>query len=118
MTGRDANHGDCAQPCRWDYYLIERTRPDQVFTIEQDQKSTYVFNSRDMCMIEHIPQLIECGISSLKIEGRAKSAYYATASSAARLSAYWSRAKCRMTSHLVKSTTRIWSQSNPHRTRR
>ena len=76
MTGRDANHGDCAQPCRWDYYLIERTRPDQVFTIEQDQKSTYVFNSRDMCMIEHIPQLIECGISSLKIEGRAKSAYY------------------------------------------
>ena len=76
MTGRDANHGDCAQPCRWDYYLIERTRPDQVFTIEQDQKSTYVFNSRDMCMIEQIPQLIECGISSLKIEGRAKSAYY------------------------------------------
>lgn len=76
MTGRDANHGDCAQPCRWDYYLIERTRPDQVFTIEQDQKSTYVFNSHDMCMIEHIPQLIECGISSLKIEGRAKSAYY------------------------------------------
>lgn len=76
MTGRDANHGDCAQPCRWDYYLIERTRPDQVFTIEQDQKSTYVFNSCDMCMIEHIPQLIECGISSLKIEGRAKSAYY------------------------------------------
>ncbi len=76
MTGRDANHGDCAQPCRWDYYLIERTRPDQVFTIEQNQKSTYVFNSHDMCMIEHIPQLIECGISSLKIEGRAKSAYY------------------------------------------
>lgn len=76
MTGRDANHGDCAQPCRWDYYLIERTRPDQVFTIEQNQKSTYVFNSRDMCMIEHIPQLIESGISSLKIEGRAKSAYY------------------------------------------
>lgn len=76
MTGRDANHGDCAQPCRWDYYLIERTRPNQVFTIEQDQKSTYVFNSRDMCMIEHIPQLIESGISSLKIEGRAKSAYY------------------------------------------
>ena len=76
LTGRDGNHGECAQPCRWDYYLIERTRPDQVFTIEQDQKSTYVFNSRDMCMIEHIPQLIECGISSLKIEGRAKSAYY------------------------------------------
>lgn len=76
LTGRDANHGDCAQPCRWDYYLIERTRPDQVFTIQQDQKSTYVFNSKDMCMIEHIPELIACGISSLKIEGRAKSAYY------------------------------------------
>ena len=76
MTGRDANHGDCAQPCRWDYYLIERTRPDQVFTIEQDQKSTYVFNSRDMCMIEHLPALLDAGITSLKIEGRTKSAYY------------------------------------------
>ncbi len=76
LTGRDANHGDCAQPCRWDYYLIERTRPDQVFEISQQDKSTYVFNSRDMCLINHIPELINCGISSFKIEGRAKSAYY------------------------------------------
>lgn len=76
LTGRDANHGDCAQPCRWDYYLVERTRPDQVFTIQQDQKSTFVFNSKDMCMIAYIPQLLDCGISSFKIEGRAKSAYY------------------------------------------
>ena len=76
LTGRDANHGDCAQPCRWDYYLVERTRPDQVFTIQQDQKSTFVFNSKDMCMIEHIPEILNCGVSSLKIEGRAKSAYY------------------------------------------
>lgn len=76
LTGRDANHGDCAQPCRWDYYLIERTRPDQPFVIQQDEKSSYILNSRDMCLIEHIPQLIDCGISSFKIEGRAKSAYY------------------------------------------
>ena len=77
MTGRDANHGDCAQPCRWDYYLIERTRPDQVFMIEQDQKSTYVFNSRDMCMIDHLDDLMAAGVDCLKIEGRAKSTYYA-----------------------------------------
>ena len=77
MTGRDANHGDCAQPCRWDYYLIERTRPDQVFTIEQNQKSTYVFNSRDMCMIDHLDDIMDAGIDCIKIEGRAKSAYYA-----------------------------------------
>lgn len=76
LTGRDANHGDCAQPCRWDYYLIERTRPDQPFVIQEDQKSTYIMNSKDMCLINHIPELIECGISSFKIEGRAKSAYY------------------------------------------
>ena len=76
LTGRDANHGDCAQPCRWDYYLIERTRPDQPFVIRQEDKTSYILNSRDMCLIEHIPELIKCGISSFKIEGRAKSAYY------------------------------------------
>ena len=76
LTGRDANHGDCAQPCRWDYYLIERTRPDQPFIIQEDQKSSYILNSKDMCLIEYIPKLISCGISSFKIEGRAKSAYY------------------------------------------
>lgn len=76
LTGRDANHGDCAQPCRWEYDLIEKSRPNQRYTIEQEQKSTFVMNANDMCMIEYIPKLIECGISSLKIEGRAKSAYY------------------------------------------
>lgn len=76
LTGRDANRGDCAQPCRWDYYLVERTRPDQPFVLRQEDKTSYVLNSKDMCMIEHIPELIRCGISSFKIEGRAKSAYY------------------------------------------
>ena len=76
LTGRDANRGDCAQPCRWDYYLIERTRPDQPFVIQQEQKSAFILNSKDMCIIEHIPELLRCGISSLKIEGRAKSSYY------------------------------------------
>ena len=76
LTGRDANRGDCAQPCRWDYYLVERTRPEQPFVLRQEDKTSYVLNAKDMCMIEHIPELIRCGISSFKIEGRAKSAYY------------------------------------------
>ena len=76
MTGRDANHGACAQPCRWNYSLMEEKRPGEFFPVEEDSRGTYLYNSKDMCMIEHIPQLIECGISSLKIEGRAKSAYY------------------------------------------
>lgn len=76
LTGRDANRGDCAQPCRWDYYLIERSRPNEVFTIEQEKNSTFILNARDMCMIEQIPDLLSAGITSLKIEGRAKSAYY------------------------------------------
>lgn len=76
MTGRDANRGDCAQPCRWKYHLFEENRQGQYFPIEQDNGGTYLYNSRDMCMIDYIPQLIESGITSLKIEGRAKSAYY------------------------------------------
>ena len=76
MTGRDANRGDCAQPCRWKYHLTEENRPGEFFPIEEDNKGTYFFNSKDMCMIEHIDKLIEVGASSLKIEGRAKSAYY------------------------------------------
>ena len=77
MTGRDANRGDCAQPCRWKYHLFEENREGQYFPIEEDKDGTYLYNSRDMCMIDYIPQLIESGITSLKIEGRAKSAYYA-----------------------------------------
>ena len=77
MTGRDGNGGVCAQPCRWKYHLMEETRPGQFFEITEDGNGTHIMNSRDMCMIEHIPELIEAGISSFKIEGRMKSAYYA-----------------------------------------
>ncbi len=75
MTGRDANRGRCAQPCRWEYGLVERQRPGEVFQIVEDG-GTFLLNSRDMCMIEHLPELLEAGVSSLKIEGRMKSAYY------------------------------------------
>ncbi len=76
MTGRDANRGDCAQPCRWKYHLYEENRQGQYFPIEEDENGTFLYNSRDLCMIEHIPELLEAGVTSLKIEGRAKSAYY------------------------------------------
>ena len=79
MTGRDSNRGDCAQPCRWKYALCEETRPGQYFPIEDDSSGTYIINSKDMCMIEHIPELYKAGVSSFKIEGRAKSAYYTSA---------------------------------------
>ena len=75
LTGRDANRGECAQPCRWKYHLVEETRPGQYFEISEDG-GTYILNSRDMRMIEHIPELLDAGISFLKIEGRMKSAYY------------------------------------------
>ena len=78
MTGRDANRGDCAQPCRWKYFLTEEKREGQRFEIFEDH-GTHILNSRDMCMIGYIPRLAECGISSFKIEGRAKSAYYTAA---------------------------------------
>ena len=76
LTGRDGNHGDCAQPCRWRYEVMEPTRPGQIFTVEQDSTGTYLFNANDLCMLEHIPELVQAGISSFKIEGRAKAAYY------------------------------------------
>lgn len=77
MTGRDANRGDCAQPCRWKYVISETKREGEYFPISEDTEGTYIMNSRDMCMIEHIPKLVDAGITSFKIEGRAKSAYYA-----------------------------------------
>ncbi len=80
MTGRDSNRGDCAQPCRWNYALMEEKRPGEYFPVEQDGSGTYIFNSKDMCMIEHIPELYAAGINSFKIEGRAKSAYYTAVS--------------------------------------
>ena len=76
LTGRDANRGDCTQPCRWKYRVIEENRPNDYFPIVEDDKGTYLFNSKDLCMIEHIPELVEAGITSFKIEGRAKSSYY------------------------------------------
>ena len=77
MTGRDANRGACAQPCRYKYALVEEQRPGEYFPIGEDAGGAYILNSRDMCMIDHIPELIDAGLDSLKIEGRAKSAYYA-----------------------------------------
>ena len=78
MTNRDANRGECAQPCRWKYHLVEEKRPGEYYEISEDN-GTYIMNSNDMCMIEHLPELIDAGVSSFKIEGRMKSAYYAAA---------------------------------------
>ena len=77
MTGRDASRGACAQPCRYKYALMEEQRPGEFFPVEEDDRGTYLFNSKDMCMIDHIPELLDAGLDSLKIEGRAKSSYYA-----------------------------------------
>ena len=76
LTGRGANRGECAQPCRWGYYLMEEKRPGQFFKVFEDDRGSYILNSRDMCMIDHLDDLIDAGVTSLKIEGRAKSAYY------------------------------------------
>lgn len=76
MIERDANRGQCAHPCRWKYHLVEEQRPGEYFPIEEDERGTYILNSRDLCMIEHIPDLIQAGLSSAKIEGRMKSIFY------------------------------------------
>lgn len=76
MVQRDANRGACAHPCRWNYSLVEEKRPGEYFPVEEDSRGTYLLNSRDLCMIEYIPELIESGITSLKIEGRMKSVFY------------------------------------------
>jgi len=76
MTGRDSNRGECSHPCRWPYHLVESTRPHEYYPIEEDGHGTHILNSKDLCLIEHIPDLMQAGISSLKIEGRMKSAYY------------------------------------------
>ena len=77
MTGRDSNRGACAQPCRYQYALMEEKRPGEYFPVFEDEKGTYILNSRDMCMIDHLDDLMAAGVDCLKIEGRAKSAYYA-----------------------------------------
>lgn len=76
MTGRESNSGDCAHPCRWSYTLNEEKRPGEHFPIYENRRGTFIFNSKDMCMIEHIPELIDSGITSFKIEGRVKTEYY------------------------------------------
>ena len=77
MTGRDSNRGACAQPCRYSYALVEEKRPGEYFPVYEDEKGTYILNSRDMCMIDHLRELTDAGVDCIKIEGRAKSAYYA-----------------------------------------
>lgn len=83
FSGRDANRGNCAQPCRWEYFdkeqyaeIFEKKRPDEVLSLVQNERGTFMFSSKDTCMIEHIPELVDAGINSFKIEGRVKSAYY------------------------------------------
>lgn len=100
MTGRDSNRGDCAQPCRWHYSLVEEKRPGEYFSVEQDNTGTYIMNSRDMCLIEHIPELVKAGINSFKIEGRAKSAYYTAVS----VNAY----RCAMDSYAESDFSDEW----------
>ncbi len=79
LTGRSANQGGCTHPCRWRYSLLEETRPGEQFPVEEDGRGTYIMNSRDLCLVEHLPELVVAGVSSLKIEGRMKSRYYVAA---------------------------------------
>ncbi|MCR4434611.1 MAG: U32 family peptidase [Clostridiales bacterium] len=76
MAGRDSNRGLCAHPCRWKYYLMEEKRPGEYMSVYENERGTFIYNSKDLCMIEYIPQIIESGVSSLKIEGRMKSSFY------------------------------------------
>ncbi len=79
FTGRDANRGECTHPCRWKYAVVEETRPGQYLPVYEDGEATYIFNSADLCMVEHIPELLESGVDSFKIEGRMKNALYVAA---------------------------------------
>ena len=76
FTGRDANQGACTHPCRWKYALVEEKRPGEYLPVYENERGTYIFNSKDLCMIEHIPEMVEAGIDSFKIEGRMKTALY------------------------------------------
>ncbi|PLX78500.1 MAG: peptidase U32 [Desulfuromonas sp.] len=79
LTGRSANRGACTHPCRWSYRLTEATRPDAPLTLEEDERGSYLFNSRDLCLLENVPEILAAGVNSLKIEGRMKSRYYVAA---------------------------------------
>jgi putative protease len=97
LTNRDANRGACSQPCRWNYHLVEETRPNEFLPIFEDEKGSYIFNSKDLCMIENIRELAECGVTTFKIEGRAKTAYYSaivTNAYRAAIDAYSSGVQC------------------------
>ena len=110
LTHRDANRGDCAQPCRWQYALMESTRPGQYLPIEEDQNGSYILNSRDLCMIEHIPELLEAGVTSLKIEGRAKSAYYVAVTANAyrhAIDEYWANPQGKVSPWIVEELDKI-----------
>lgn len=96
LTGRNANRGECAQPCRWGYYLMEETRPNQFYKVFEDDRGSYILNARDMCMIDHLEELLDAGVFSLKIEGRAKSAYY----TALTTNAYRTALNCAMKNEL------------------
>ncbi len=76
MSGRNANQGECSHPCRWNYSLVEETRPGEYFPVMEDESGTFIFNSRDLCLIEHLPEMVASGVASLKIEGRMKGIYY------------------------------------------
>ena len=76
FTGRDANQGACTHPCRWKYSVVEETRPGEYMPVYENERGTYIFNSKDLCMIEHVPEMIDAGIDSFKIEGRMKTALY------------------------------------------
>lgn len=92
FTGRDANQGECTHPCRWKYAVVEETRPGEYLPVEENERGTFIFNSRDLCMVEHIPDLVQAGLDSLKIEGRMKTALYvATAARTYRkaIDDYW-----------------------------
>ena len=90
LVNRDANHGECAQPCRWGYHLMEETREGEFYPVFEDEQGTYILNAKDLCMINHIEQLAEAGVTSLKIEGRAKSAYYVSVvTNAYRMAVDW-----------------------------
>jgi putative protease len=77
LTGRDANQGNCAHPCRYGYQLLEQKRPEQFFPVEEDGRGTYIFNSKDLCLINRLPELVNASVDSIKIEGRMKGIYYA-----------------------------------------
>ena len=79
LTGRDSNRGECAQPCRWNYQLVEEKRPGEYMRVIEDDDGSYILNAKDMCMIEHIPEMYKAGVSCLKLEGRAKTEYYVAA---------------------------------------